>query len=192
MYPRSISANLPKDTSSSTVARSVISAPILTGTTSSKMVNQKSVHCGDFRTDETTASDARMLAEKIQAEEAKAYLENPRRRFVDFLKEKLRRRQDFEKLEEPIPISRKRAETMNLYKDKIKNLTGNGYIRRKSINPATTEQHLHRKESQAALITVNETVQETAHLEFDSQPDHNSHFGSLSRSFNSALEKLDF
>jgi hypothetical protein len=192
MYPRSISVHLQKDTSSSTVARTVISAPILTSTTNSKMANQEGVHCGGFRTDETTASDARMLAEKIQAEEAKAYLENPRRRFVDILKEKLRRRQEFEKLEEAVPISRKRAETMNLCKDKIKNLTGNGHIRRKSINPAIAEQHLHRKESQAALITANQTIRETAHLEFDSQPDNDSHFGSLSRSFNSALEKLDF
>ena len=195
-YPRSMSVQLSHD-GSLTMTRSVISAPILTSTSNFKVAAQEGVLCEECTgIDETTASEARILAEKIQAEEAKEYLENPRRRFVDVLKDKLRRRDrtDFAKIEEEPGLTRRRAETINLCKDKIKNLTGNGHIKRKSMGsgdkPAFAEQHhLTRKESQAALITSRHDE-----LPLDLDPTEacdESNFGSLTRSFNSALEKLD-
>ena len=195
-----MSVQLPKDASSSTMARSVISAPMLTSTTNAKVAAAEGVQCrGTFTIEhchETTAAEARHLAGKIETEHHR-----PGRRFVDVLKDKLRRRErSFAKLDEDttsLGINRRRAETINLCKDKIKNLTGNGHIKRMSITDNTSkhagiEHLLSRKESQAALI-INRKTSQIA-LDFDSQhqPDNDSHFGSLSRSFNSALEKLDF
>ena len=194
-----MSVQLPKDTSWSTMGRSVISAPVLTSTTNSKVAATEGVACqdtfGEEHSYETSGTEARRLAE-IMVERPMPH-HRPSRRFVDMLKEKLRRRErNFVKIEEePTGIHRRRAETINLCKDKIKNLTGNGYINRKSITESDsrqsgTEHLLGYKDSRSALL--RKTSQ--AALEFDSQnhPDNDSHFGSLSRSFNSALEKLDF
>ena len=184
-FSRSSSTHLPKDTSCSTMGRSVISAPILTSTSNSKVAAVESVQYKDH----TTAREARRLAGEIEAESV-----HPRR-LVDVLKSKLRKRTAFTKMEEDTcnGMTRRRAETMNLCKDKIKNLTGNGHIKRKSItntNTARYEPILHRKESQAALL--RRASQAALDFESQQQPDNDSHFGSLTRSFNSALDKLDF
>lgn len=200
LYPRSMSVQLPKDTSCSTMGRSVISAPILTSTTNSKVAAAERVACrdtfGEEHPYETTVTEAHKLADIMVERPTPRH--RPSRRFVDVLKNKIRRRErNFTKIEEePTGNHRRRAETINLCKDKIKNLTGNGYINRKSITESNnnrysgTEHLLGHKESRAVLL--RKTSQ--AALDFDSQhqPDHDSHFGSLSRSFNPALEKLDF
>ena len=198
-----MSVQLPKDVSSSTVARSVISAPILTSTTNVKVAEAEGVHYGELtqdtfdkskwssklgrsRDDHTTAEEARELADKISKEEADA--EKPRGRLQklgDALRGKLRNNDD-PKVEEESSLNhklaRRRAETLNLCKAKIKDLTGNGLVRRKSIDGKPDKRAdaedppLLKKISQAEL-TLGE--------------DNASQHGSLSRSFNSALEKLD-
>lgn len=203
MYPRSMSVHLPKDASSSTVARSVISAPILTSTTNAKVAAVEGVECGNIHDDlsnsahQTTALEARHLAEKMQTKQPE---DNSRQRLVDVLKKAIRRRErsSFTKIdEETVSVSRRRAETVNLCKTKIKTLTGNGHVRRKSINNTDKNavpdtQGLSRKTSRAALIDLSRRSSQAALVDFDSQLGNDSPFGSLTRSFNSALEKLDF
>jgi len=47
-FSRSLSVQLPKATSTSTVARSVISAPVLTSTTNVGVAHAEGVHCGEI------------------------------------------------------------------------------------------------------------------------------------------------
>lgn len=178
-YSRSGSNHLPKDVSTSTMARSVISAPILTSTSNSKVAAVESVN---LNPDMTTAVEARHLAEKIEEEK------QDRRKFVDVLKNAAQRRKSTN-IEESAPLTRRRVETINLYKDKIKNLTGTGGVRRKPTNAGRCD--LVHQNSQAALIQAADLSCKRSKAALDDF-DADSHFGSLTRSFNSALEKLDF
>jgi hypothetical protein len=199
---RSMSVQLPKDVSSSTMTRSVISAPILTSTTNAKVAEAEGVYCGELTQetcdkstwsskvgwipdDQAAAQEARTLADKIRQEATN--LEKPEGRLQKLAHTLLRR----PKPEDPLRVDRnsslnhkivrRRAETVNLCKEKIKDLTGNGLVRRKSIDPKRDRQDpesppLLRKTFQAGLA---------------SNEDGDSQYGSLTRSFNSALEKLD-
>ena len=186
------------------MGRSVISAPILISTTNPKVALAEGVQCretfGEEHRNHEQTAEARILAEKIMVEQSTPH-SRPRRRYVDMLKARIRRKEStFTKIDkdgEITGINRRRAETINLCKDKIKHLTGNGYINRKStIETSNSNKHagieriLSHKESRAALL--RKTSHAALCLESQYQADNDSHFGSLSRSFNSALEKFDF
>jgi hypothetical protein len=136
------------------MARSAISAPILTSTSNSRIAAAESVTLD-------IAVEARNLAEKIEEEE-----KQDRRKFVDVIKKAIGRRK-FAKM------------TM---KDKVKNLTGWNSM---------GGRELAHKNSQAALVQAADTSRRSS-LPDPEEFGADSHFGSLTRSFNSALEKLDF
>ena len=166
------------------------------------MAEAEGVHCGELtqesfdkstwcpklgwlKDDETTAVEARDLADKIRKEEANA--EKPRGRLQklsDTLRDRLRKGdhlgvEDSSTLNHK--IARRRAETINLCKEKIKDLTGSGLVRRKSID-ANLSKHLDAEDP--PLLKKTSQV-------FTLGEENASQYGSLSRSFNSALEKLD-
>ena len=91
-------------------------------------------------------------------------------------------------------MSRRRTETLNLYKDKIKCLTGHGNIKRKAM-PEPKEDPTGNgtlKDHEALLGNQTPLAQIDNNILADSEADSDFQFGSLSRSFASAVEKLDF
>ncbi|EXJ71592.1 uncharacterized protein A1O5_05400 [Cladophialophora psammophila CBS 110553] len=87
-------------------------------------------------------------------------------------------------------LSRRRAETLNLCRGKIKGLTGNDHhIRRKSVNTNKGTTELTRGDS--PLLGDDIIAVPTTDLAAESS-DNESAFGSLTRSFASAVDKLDF
>ncbi|EXJ77714.1 hypothetical protein A1O3_09943 [Capronia epimyces CBS 606.96] len=82
-------------------------------------------------------------------------------------------------------VARRRTEALNLYKGKIKGLTGNGHIRRKPVNGSKAP-GIHQDAPLLSGLT-DPLMAESAE-----QSDNDSAFGSLTRSFASAVDKLDF
>lgn len=232
-YPRSTSIPLPKASSTSTVARSVISAPILTSTTNVSVARAEGVHCGeisDFAFSQSTwNSQVGWVAEpadqdggkvshdqhnealthdppSAQRKEKQAFLSGRGRmlKLGDAIKSKIRSTplrkqttvQKVDRIVEEVDESnallldggvlQRRAETLNLYKAKIKGLTGSGHIRRKSLNI-----NKDSAEKRDPLLLGDDLIETAPVLEVE-QSDNDSAFGSLTRSFASAVDKLDF
>ena len=217
-----MSARLPKDTSIATVASSVISAPVLTSTTNVKVADVEGVHCDELAEesfdkstwpnkvgwnpdkDETAANEARMLAGKIEAEEASQDKPGRLVRLGAAVKDILKGRKNgsFTQLEdESLVVGRRHAETINLCKSKIRHLTGSGHIRRKSVqvtagNHSNDDDMQARPGSSAALQAAEQPLLSSKNsqdfLSITSDlDDGGTKFGSLTRSFNSALDKLN-
>ncbi|KIX91904.1 uncharacterized protein Z520_12393 [Fonsecaea multimorphosa CBS 102226] len=236
-YPRSISTQLPKTSSTSTVARSVISAPVLTSTTNVSVARAERVHCGEISdvafAQSTWNSQVGWVATSNQdpgetRRDAKASdgphgeslgpptgLTTPKRGRILRLKNAIRSRVrngtshpqsvtaqqehdpetvgDVEGDQDPTlkrDLSRRRAETVNLYKGKIKRLTGHGHIRRKSviINKGAAEP----RGGESPLLGRGDIIDVPTTDLAAEHSDNESAFGSLTRSFASAVDKLDF
>ena len=241
-YPRSISTQLPKTASTSTVARSVISAPILTSTTNVAVARTEGVHCGEISEAafsqstwdsqvgwvasgsqdaggvlQRTSSKVGVRSPVIEDKANKLVEGTPSKkgrivRLKNVLKTRIRTRnqtpqpgassslsqlqQGGSKSAEDEEIkcqslrrdlSRRRAETINLYKGKIKGLTGNGHIRRKSVNIKGATQP--GGEEDPPLL---DDIIDFPTTDFITSSDNESPFGSLTKSFASAVDKLDF
>ncbi|KAK5327757.1 hypothetical protein LTR93_003143 [Exophiala xenobiotica] len=244
-YPRSHSVHLPKATSTSTDARSVISVPILTSTTNVEVARAEGVVCGEIS--DLTFSGTRwdpvigwvadtpeqqnekglphngMDGEMLPEPNSASVLEIPENtttskrgsmlRLSDTIKSKVRRvparmrpgracqPQKFDSIAEDADeraatdglessLARRRAETVNLYKGKIKGLTGNGHVRRKSLN---SSKELAKSRPDAPLLGEF-TGSQVPDIDAGAEQSDNeeSGFGSLTKSFASAVEKLDF
>ncbi|EHY55649.1 hypothetical protein HRR83_007865 [Exophiala dermatitidis] len=235
-HPRSRSVQLPKATSTSTVARSVISAPILTSTSNVKVARVEGVHCSELTDAELSSptwhSHVGQAAIPTGTQENCANLHeqqnsghpasssrtrddsNPadavgrRGRMLrpwDAVKNKFKssslRRQNEQHAQNGTVdglggqeivsfeqgIARRRTEALNLYRGKIKGLTGNGHIRRKPVNSG--KEASGNKEDPPLLGDIIDEVVPDENAE---QSDNDSAFGSLTRSFASAVDKLDF
>lgn len=244
-YPRSHSVHLPKATSTSTVARSVISVPILTSTTNVEVARAEGVVCGEIsdltfsgtswdpvigwvaNTPEQQnekrlphdGTDAEIVPEPNPASELKSP-ENTTTskrgsilRLSDTIKSKVRRvparmrpgracqSQKFDSVAEDADeraatdgreggLARRRAETVNLYKGKIKGLTGNGHVRRKSLN---SSKEFAKSQTDAPLLgEFTDHRDPDTDVGAEQSDDGESAFGSLTKSFARAVEKLDF
>ncbi|KAJ9607546.1 hypothetical protein H2200_007624 [Cladophialophora chaetospira] len=86
-------------------------------------------------------------------------------------------------------MSCRRAETINLYKGKLKGLTGNGHIRRKSINTTKSTADSTGDADPPLLGDIIDVPTTDSAAE---RSDVDSPFGSLTKSFASAVDKLDF
>lgn len=238
-FSRSLSVQLPKASSTSTVARSVISAPILTSTTNVGVANAEGVHCGGVadlsfaqptwnpqaacaassdpqngiegsqngphrKEEQTPQTLVRTKTAKDTADSARGRI----LRFRNALKSKVRgvphrhtgrhvQPQVFDAIMENVDEgagvlrtestrARRRAETANLYKDKIKGLTGNVHGRRKSMNNSKELAGNHEDPPLLGDFT-NTRVTDT-----EQSDNEESAFGSLTKSFASAVDKLDF
>ena len=237
LYPRSISIQLPKTASTSTVARSVISAPILTSTTNVTVARTEGVHCGEISeaafsqstwnsqvgwvategqhskeapqtlssggaglspvaenqvsVDGARSKRGRMLrlrntvSSKIRAGNPHSHITASQKQQTDGAE------REGEHVGDPTlrrGFSR-RAEMINLYKGKIKGLTANGHVRRKSVNNIQSTADAKDDEDPPLLgefIDVPTTDIAAQHSDVESP------FGSLTKSFASAVDKLDF
>ncbi|EXJ81683.1 hypothetical protein A1O1_07748 [Capronia coronata CBS 617.96] len=217
-HPRSPSVYLPKATSASTVARSVISAPVLTSTTNAKVARVEGVYCREISdlgfappAGNSQGERANPPTQQSNGHPANAGgLQNASvkrgrmLRLGDAVKSKFKgpvlRRQSEKSLrpamangtDEPSTltmengIARRRTEAFNLYKGKIKELTGSGNIRRKPVNNSKAF-GAHPDPPSLRNMTDHLLADESAE-----QSDNDSAFGSLTRSFASAVDKLDF
>ncbi|OAL37192.1 hypothetical protein AYO20_03368 [Fonsecaea nubica] len=236
-YPRSISTQLPKTASTSTVARSVISAPVLTSTTNITVARAEGVHCGEMfdvafaqsswnsqvgwvasNNEDSEGSSRHAKASSGRCGESPggiANLTTSKRgrilRLRNAIRSKIRngtsrpagitaqhkqipetpgdvQGDEVPTLKRDLPHSR--AETLNLYKGKIKGITGNGHIRRKSVN--TDKGAAESRGGDSPLLGRGDII-DLPPTDFASEhSDNESGFGSLTRSFASAVDKLDF
>lgn len=222
-YPRSVSAHLTKTISSSTVARSVISAPILTSTTNQTVAQSENVHCGELSEASFAQSPwnpqtggVAQLTPIQHNDDKPAPTTNPtvipssprttsrRRRLLrlgDAFRTKLRGSPLAEAGEKTsrapkdngheililtnglsaTPPTHPHEHSFDLYRAKIKKLTSHGCARRKPVG------------SEYSPMARDPPL--LAELTQDSKLDHyenDSAFGSLTRSFASAVDKLDF
>lgn len=222
--PRSQSVQLPKATSASTVARSVISAPILRATTNVEVARTEGVKYNeltDLAFSQCTgqspeggesphvqqSSGHPVISDFVRDTAILPNIAVKRGRMLrlgDVVRSKLRgpplRRQSEKSLRSELAvgidepntqalesgIARRRTEALNLYKVKIKGLTGNGHIRRKPVNDSKAAGP-HQNQPLLADLTDSFLQDESAE-----QGDGDSAFGSLTRSFASAVDKLDF
>lgn len=236
--PRSMSAQLPTAASTSTVARSVISAPVLTSTTNVQVACTEGVHCGEISdltfSQPTWNSRVGSVAKPTDSQRggtgpddaapnlgmslnpgptlANASAVSRRRifQFGDIVRRKIgsrplkkptggssplqsaeARAEDSDTGLAPAALesslARRRAETLNLYKGKIKGLTGNGHVRRKSLNSSKDLAETAKDPPLLGEFTDTQLTDTKAE-----QSDDDSAFGSLTRSFVSAVDKLDF
>ncbi len=238
---RSQSVQLPKATSTSTVARSVISAPVLTSTTNVGVARAEGVHCGeisDLTFSQSTwnsqvgwvATSTGVPAERQPGPDTPGLgppagripaggRETPsnkapsRRERVFRLGYAVRNKIKGGPLWKPVgrrleshssspredthdrttgdatengPAHRG-AEKLNLYKGKIRGLTGHAHIRRKSLSSAKDLAETNRDPPLLGDFTGKQVVDASTE-----QSDGDSAFGSLTRSFASAVDKLDF
>jgi hypothetical protein len=240
-WPRSVSTQLPKAASSSTIARSVISAPILTSTTNPSVARNEGVRYdaisdanlsdpywnmhrhetatgnpNDSATAHTPQSSANVLSSDTEDQAGRSFsgiLSKKRRitRLKAVFKDKFRPRSSFPNttvqseqandgsqeteqggdnlLGRRLTRRHHRAETIDHYKGKIQELTGNGHIRRKSVN--NSKGVAESKEDEGPPLLGDLVDAPAADLAAD-HSDHESPFGSLTKSFASAVDKLDF
>ena len=235
-YPRSFSTQLTKTTSTSTVARSVISAPILTSTTNVAVARTEGVHFGEISdlafSQSTWNSQVGWVATNSQdsgatpQSEASEQLASGRQgaqqnvlpdkqpssgkgrilRLKNVIRSKIRNGHVDEQAQhvagaaedeikqDSVPavkrdLSRRRAETLNLYKGKIKELTGNGHIRRRSGNNSKLTAESREGGDPPLLGDIIDVPTTDFAAEHS---DGESPFGSLTKSFASAVDKLDF
>ncbi|KAK4949806.1 hypothetical protein LTR10_011648 [Elasticomyces elasticus] len=238
-FSRSLSVQLPKAASTSTVARSVISAPILTSTTNVGVANAEGVRCQEITGlafSQSTCnpqvgwhasseqqndvgppqdgSNNKEAQNKQTVVKAKSTTDTPGSardrmlRFRNVLRSKVRsiphrhaernaRPPAFDPIMENADASvdlvaaegaleRRRVENINLYKDKIKELTGIGHGRRKSLN---SSKELAALQEDPPLLGEFTTTRVNDSEQSDNEE---SVFGSLTKSFASAVDKLDF
>lgn len=250
-YPRSASSQLPKTASSSTVARSVISAPILTSTTNVSVARTEGVYCEDMSDLDFSQSARNLQAGQVVASsqhsgeasqgrcDEAASLQpisrgssqkrgdpsvSKKRRFLrlgNAIRSRIshagsqqqtqvtRSPQENKKpevLESPDGVdlnrnaSRRRAETINLYKDKIKGLTGREHVRQRSLDAAKRMPgSTNDVDADPPLLADGaDGASDGSHginlpsTDFvGEQSENGSPFGSLTRSFASAVDKLD-
>ncbi|KAL6242050.1 hypothetical protein RBB50_010962 [Rhinocladiella similis] len=238
-YPRSQSVHLPKAPSTSTVARSVISAPILTSTTNVDVARAEGVVCGGIsdmsfartRWDPVVGWVALSPEEQDGDVPSSEYLgsrpprlnvaDGPKSPTItmskkgriiklgDILRKKvkgvpvrLRSRRaasgvahlsnevTAEDAAGGSPDKRAQVGILNLYKGKMRELTGNGHLKRLSLNGG---KELAKARQDPPLLSdfTNVPILDT---EASAEQDDNgeSAFGSLTKSFASAVDKLDF
>ncbi|KAK5051371.1 hypothetical protein LTR84_003023 [Exophiala bonariae] len=236
-YPRSVSAQLPKASSTSTVGRSIISAPTLTSTTNVKVAQAEGVDCGeisDAAFSESTWDSQVGWLPQASAEKScpsghdhssetlhphQNYGSLDTRRFksgrVFKLGNALRTRLKGSKgsplggrKESPLlmphppnlvgksatqstfpdrPDAQPRAEPCNHYLLKEKGFGWSSHIRRKSVNHNSG---LGDTQNDPPLLSgLNDGDMARTN---SVQEDGDSAFGSLTRSFASAVDKLDF
>ncbi|KAI1616122.1 hypothetical protein EDD36DRAFT_492662 [Exophiala viscosa] len=239
-FSRSLSVQLPKAASTSTVTRSVISAPVLTSTTNVGVAHAEGVHCGELSGlsfsqstgvpqsnsqasselpkntevslhEEPDNQDAQTQQAAVSARSTRDRTQPARSRISQFrnvLRSKVRsipHKYAERKAQPPMfdailestdesvdpvvaegALRRRRTETLNLYKDKVKELTGNGHVRRKSWN--SSKELAGTQEDPPLLGEFTNTRVN------DSEQSDNEEFGfgSLTKSFASAVDKLDF
>lgn len=222
-YPRSVSGHLTKTVSSSTVARSVISAPILTSTTNQTVAQTENVHCAELseasfaqspwnpQTGGVAQLNLNRLDDNMSAPTANPVVmpsgprtTSRRRRLLrlgDAFRTKLRGSplgEAGEKTSRPprdnghgilvltnglsaTPPTHVHEHSFDLYRAKIKKLTSHGCARRKPVG--SEDSPTARDPPLLAELTQDSNLD---HSENDSA------FGSLTRSFASAVDKLDF
>jgi hypothetical protein len=230
-YPRSFSTQLPKTASTSTVARNVISAPILTSTTNVAVAHTEGVRCGelsDLATGESSWNPLRGRIENDQTDPgplesntntnfgqgvdrlytqpgpAKGRIGRLREVFGNRIRNgsSLRHLRDHSSAarvsgddqltQEETPLrcdlSRRRAETFNLYKNKVRGLTGSGHVRRRSLHPNKASADDGSMTNPPLLDGGVDAAVPSLTVDSDGE----SPFGSLTKSFTSAVDKLDF
>lgn len=232
--PRSVSAQLPKASSTSTVGRSVISAPILTSTTNIEVARTEGVHCGEISdvafsqsnwdsqvgwvaetsTEKSYTSGHDCHSERPQPNQKNASLGSREFRggrmfrFGNALKTRLTNsslsnyneaalltqqspsfvgNSNSQSTSNARPGPQRRAGTLSLYKGKIKGFAWTSHIRRKPVNNSSSI--MTPQQDPPLLGELNEV---DATRTYSAQEDAGSAFGSLTRSFASAVEKLDF
>lgn len=248
-YPRSASSQLPKTASSSTVARSVISAPILTSTTNVSVARTEGVYCEDM-SDLDFSQTARNLqagqvvvssqhsGEASQGQSGEAASPQPipgnvsdKRgdplvskkgrllRLGNAIRSKISHGVSHQQTpassssqenKKPEPsdspggidlsrdASRRRAETINLYKEKIKGLTGREHVRQRSLGASIRMPGSTNDVDPPLLADAVDGATDGTHgVDLPAtdlvgeQSENESPFGSLTRSFASAVDKLD-
>ncbi|KEF53313.1 uncharacterized protein A1O9_10761, partial [Exophiala aquamarina CBS 119918] len=232
--PRSVSTQLPKASSTSTVGRSVISAPTLTSTTNVEIARTECVHCGEISEAAFSQSTwdsqvdwvARTSVDKSSTSGHDSHFERAQpgkegaspagRTFrggrMFSLGNALRARIKPSSLSnwkenallpqscppasgDPIVQNtssiradpRYRVETLGHYRGKMKGFAWGSHIRRKSVNNAPNL--LSSQQDPPLLGRLNDMDAMRSHT---IQGDGDSAFGSLTRSFASAVDKLDF
>lgn len=156
--------------------KSIISRPILTSTSNAKVAEAEGVQYDNILPNGPTWKKVDTPSEKSN-------------KLVDIVRTMRRKTSsteftddDYEKDELPIEkgIERRRAETKNLCNEKINKLTDNGRIKRKSIAQAETFTRDQDSTSRPGTNFVG------------IEPSSDFGFSSLTRSFASAVDKLDF
>lgn len=234
-YPRSVSAQLPKASSTSTVGRSIISAPTLTSTTNVQVAQTEGVHCGEM-------SDAAFSQSTWDSQVGwlvQPSAENPRPSGHDCDSRQRQLNQNYGSLDtrtfrggrmfrlgnalrtrlgrsplggrkepallspqspglgsglkvpsssSPRPDAQRRAEMLNRYRVKEKGSAWSSHIRRKSINNSPGLANTHKDPPLLSGLDDDGDAART----ISAQEDGDSAFGSLTRSFASAVDKLDF
>ncbi|KIW46294.1 uncharacterized protein PV06_01974 [Exophiala oligosperma] len=239
-YPRSQSVHLPKAPSTSTVARSFISAPILTSTTNVDVARTEGVVCGEIsdmgsartrwdpvlgwvanspeehnervpsseklerKTTGPNVADASKSPTKMSMLQKRRIIKlgNIIRKRVKGVPVRFRSRRTASRVvhahnedtdEHPAcgsPDKHLPVGILNLYKGKMRALTENKHLRRKSLN-SSKEMAQARQDPPLLSDFADGTILDTeAGVE---QSDYEeSAFGSLTKSFASAVDKLDF
>ncbi|KIW18601.1 hypothetical protein PV08_02890 [Exophiala spinifera] len=238
-YPRSQSVHLSKAPSISTVARSVISAPILTSTTNMDVARAEGVLCGEMSdmTFGRTRWDpvAGWIDTSLEEEPGNGTsFENPRSKVPRGVARVSKSPKNMTRLKKgrivklgdiirkkvkAVPVRFRSREAgsrivssnnessdehaacgssdkhvqvgmLNLYKGKMRGLTENGHYRRKSLN---SSKGLAKAQQDPPLLGdfTNEPILDTeAGPELSDNEE--SVFGSLTKSFASAVDRLDF
>lgn len=178
-----------------------ISAPVLTSTSNMAVaqdagiphnpITHQAFHESHERTsDENVAYQARSLAKKIETGGPKSYKKNQLNRLGAAIKGRFGKGQgSYSQLQEEDTSA---AVRKNLCNDKIKDLTGNGKVPRRTVIASPTTATLNNIDAEAETdpLLSKPRSQEYLSVPTDFQDD-DSQFGSLSRSFNSAVEKLN-
>lgn len=233
-YPRSVSAQLPKATSTSTVGRSIISAPTLRSTTNVQVAQTEGVLCGEISDGAFSQSTwdsqvgwlPRAFAEKpgpsshecdserLQLNRDDGSLDTRRFRgrrmfrFGNALRTRFKssplgghKGPALLTLDSPDLVgnsndratsggrldAQQKTETHARHKVKEKGFGWNGHIRRRSVNNNSGLVDTHK--DPPLLSGMNDVEMARAD---STQEDGYSAFGSLTRSFASAVDKLDF
>lgn len=232
--PRSVSIQLPKASSTSTVGRSVISAPTLTSTTNVEVARTEGVHCGEISDaafsqstwDSQVGWVARTSVDKsyTSGHESHSGRTQPDKRDISLgsrifrggrifrLGNALRSRikssplssrkenafltqhcpplvgdSNVQSTSNTRPGPRHRVETLSHYRGKMKGFAWSSHIRRKPVNNSPSL--LSPQQDPPLLGELNDVDAMRTH---SIQGDGDSAFGSLTRSFASAVDKLDF
>ena len=234
--PRSLSTQLPKASSTSTVGRSVISAPTLTSTTNVEVARTEGVHCGEMSdaafsppdwnspvgwvarasVDKSNMSGHASRSERTQSNDKDTKLAgrtfrggrifrlgNALRTRIKSSPLRTRKENEHTFLTQHCPplvgdsnlqnkantqsSARSRVEALNHYRGKMKGFPWSSRIRRKSVNHSPSL--LSSQQDPPLLGELNDVDAMRTH---SMQGDGDSTFGSLTRSFASAVDKLDF
>lgn len=195
-YPRSTSDSLRilREPSTTSLAKSTISAPILTSTTNAEVAQSEGVHCGELSPDlfDKSTWDSKLGWLKNESKEVKVHLRTESR--LQRLSSAVRGRGETNRLSftmEETPSSgqkmaRYKAETVNLCKDKIRTLTGITPHNRSQSASLQNMSGAERLSWDPPLLAPGNNTPSLASPQLS--PNH-EHFGSLTRSFNSILDR---